>query len=144
MANTPAPWGRVDDTGTVFVRTADGERAVGQYPDGSAEEALGYFERKFTELAGQVTLLEQRLKRGSPSADIAKTVATLRTTVSEANAVGDLVSLEKRLDALHGAVDQLTELQKAEAKAAVDAALIERSSIVTEVETLAAQDFAKA
>ncbi|MEO7348980.1 MAG: DUF349 domain-containing protein [Terrimesophilobacter sp.] len=144
MANTPTPWGRVDDSGTVYVRTADGERAVGQYPDGSAEEALAYFERKFTELAGQVTLLEQRIKRGSPSADIAKTVATLRSTVTEANAVGDLASLEKRLDALHSAVDQLTEQQKAEAKAAVDAAVIERASIVTEVEALAAQDFSKA
>ena len=35
-----------------------GERAVGQFPDGSPEEALAYFERKYTELAGQVTLLE--------------------------------------------------------------------------------------
>lgn len=144
MANTPAPWGRVDDTGTVYVRTADGERAVGQYPDGSVEEALAYFERKFTELAGQVTLLEQRIKRGSPSADIAKTVAALRSTVSDANAVGDISSLEKRLDALHGAVDELTELQKAEAKAVVAAAVVERSTIVSEVEALAAQDFSKA
>ena len=62
-SNDQAPWGRVDDTGTVFVREADGEREVGQYPDGTAEEALAYFERKFTELAGQVTLLEQRAKR---------------------------------------------------------------------------------
>ena len=29
------PWGRVDETGTVFVRTSDGERAVGQYPAGT-------------------------------------------------------------------------------------------------------------
>ena len=34
-------WGRVDDDGTVYVRTADGERAVGQYPDGTPEEAHG-------------------------------------------------------------------------------------------------------
>lgn len=144
MADTPAPWGRVDDTGTVFVRTSDGERAVGQYPDGSQEEALAYFERKYTELAGQVTLLEQRVKRGTPAQDVSKTVATLRATIADANAVGDLAALEKRLDALHSAVDELTEQQKAEAKAAVDAAIIERTSIVTEVETLATQDFAKA
>ena len=52
-------WGHVDETGTVFVREADGERAVGQYPDGTPEEALAYFTRKYHELAGQVTLLEQ-------------------------------------------------------------------------------------
>src|SRR6478736_5481123 len=32
-------WGRVDADGTVFVRTTDGERAVGQYPEGSPDEA---------------------------------------------------------------------------------------------------------
>lgn len=144
MANTPAPWGRVDDTGTVYVRTSDGERPVGQYPDGTPEEALAYFERKYTELAGQVTLLEQRIKRGTPAQDIAKTVATLRATIADANAVGDLTALEKRLDSLHSAVDELTEQQKAEAKAAVDAAIAERAAIVAAVETLATQDFAKA
>lgn len=144
LADTPAPWGRVDDTGTVYVRTADGERPVGQYPDGTPEEALAYFERKYIELAGQVTLLEQRIKRGTPAHDIAKTVATLRSTVTEANAVGDLGALEKRLEALTGAADEFTELQKAEAKAALDLALADRASIVTEIEALAAQDFAKA
>ena len=49
------PWGRVDETGTVFVRTSDGEREVGQYPDATPEEALAYFERKYADLAGQVT-----------------------------------------------------------------------------------------
>lgn len=144
MANTPAPWGRVDDTGTVFVRTTDGERAVGQYPDGTPEEAIAYFERKYTELAGQVTLLEQRVKRGAPAQDVAKAVATLRSSVSDANAVGDLAALEARLDALHGAVGELTEQQAAEAKAALESAISERTAIVTEMESLAAQDFAKA
>ncbi len=143
MANTQAPWGRVDETGTVFVRTADGERAVGQYPDGTPDEALSYFERKFTELAGQVTLLEQRVKRGTPAQDVAKTVKNLRASIADANAVGDLVSLETRLTTLHGAVDKLTEKQVAEAKAATEAALVERTALVVEAETLASQDFSK-
>ena len=144
MADNQAPWGRVDETSTVFVRTADGERAVGQYPDGTPEEALAYFERKFVELAGQVTLLEQRVKRGTAASDVARTVDNLRTTIAGANAVGDLASLETRLDALHGAVDELTEKQAAEAKAALDAAVAERTALVAEVEALASQDFAKA
>ena len=48
------PWGRVDETGTVYVRTADGEQVVGSWQAGSPEEALAYFERKYTDLAGQV------------------------------------------------------------------------------------------
>ena len=139
-----APWGRVDETGTVFVRDGEGERAVGQYPDGTAEEALGYFQRKFVELAGQVTLLEQRIKRGTAASDVAKTISALKTTVASATAVGDLPSLTKRLDALDGAVSELTEKQTAETKAATEAALAEREALVVEAEKLAAQDPAKA
>jgi len=137
------PWGRVDETGTVFVRTSDGERAVGQFPDGSAEEALAYFERKYADLAGQVGLLEQRVRRGAPAADVSKAVASLRESVATANAVGDLESLARRLEALSGTTKELTEQQQAEAKAAVAEAIAERTKIVEEAEALAAQDPAK-
>ena len=139
-----APWGRVDETGTVFVRDGEGERAVGQYPDGSVEEAMGYFQRKYVELAGQVTLLEQRIKRGTAAADVAKTISALKVTVASANAVGDLPSLTKRLDGLDNAVSELTEKQTAETKAATEAGLAERETLVVEAEQLAAQDPAKA
>lgn len=144
VAEEQAPWGRVDETGTVFVREASGERAVGQYPDGTPEEALAYFERKFTELAGQVTLLEQRVKRGAPAADVAKAVTSLSANIAGANAVGDLASLQRRIEALGGTVTELTEKQTEEAKALVAAALVEREKLVVEAETLAAQDPAKA
>ena len=84
MTDEKATWGRVDETGTVYVREASGERVVGQYPDGTAEEALAYYERKFRELAGQVTLLEQRVKRGAPAADVAKTMTTLTASIASA------------------------------------------------------------
>lgn len=124
------PWGRVDEAGTVFVRTSDGEREVGQYPDGSPEEALAYFERKYADLAGQVGLLEQRVRRGAPAADVAKAVASLRDSISAAKAVGDLESLARRLEALSGTTKELTEQQQAEAKAAIGEAIAERTRIV--------------
>ena len=144
VAENENAWGRVDETGTVYVREGDGERVVGQYPDGTAEEALAYYERKYAELAGQVGLLEQRARRGAPAADIAKTVGTLTEAVRNAHAVGDLASLERRLEALSGTVSELTEKQSAEAKAALDKAIAERTSLVEEAEKLAAQDPAKA
>lgn len=144
MTEETAPWGRVDETGTVYVREAAGERVVGQYPDGTAEEALAYFERKFTELAGQVTLLEQRVKRGAPAADVTKAVATLRKSIAGANAVGNLAALQSRIEALGGTLTELTEKQSEEAKALVAAALAEREALVVEAENLAAQDPAKA
>ena len=125
------------------MREATGERAVGQYPDATPEEALAYFERKYVELNGQVTLLEQRAKGGAPAADIAKSVAHLTEAVAGANAVGNLAALAARLGALGGAVTELTEQQGAEAKAAAAAAVAERAAIVAEAEALAAEDPAK-
>ncbi len=108
-ASDQHPWGRVDEDGSVYVLEADGERLVGQYPDGTQEEAIAYFERKYTDLAGQVTLLEQRAKRGAPAADIAKAVTSLTASVQNANAVGDLQALRTRLEALASTVSEITE-----------------------------------
>jgi hypothetical protein len=137
------PWGRVDDTGTVYVRDGDGERVVGQFPDATPEEALAYYERKYLDLEGQVRLLEQRAHRGAPAADVAKAVTSLTGTIAQASAVGDLGSLTKRLSVLGGEVEELTTQQSAEAKAAVEEAVVVRTSIVEEVEVLAAEDPAK-
>ena len=78
-ASAPAPvegsapatseWGRVAEDGTVYARTADGERAVGQYPEGTPEEALAFFTRRFDALAFEVQLLEQRVRAGALSPD---------------------------------------------------------------------------
>ncbi len=138
------PWGRVDDDGTVYVREADGERAVGQYPDATPAEALAYYERKFVELEGQVTLLEQRLRAGAPAQDVAKAVAALAPTIPTANAVGDLASLTARLDKLTETVGEATEKQSAEAQQAVADAIAQREVLVAEAEALAAQDLSKA
>jgi len=133
-------WGRVDETGTVYVTDRAVERAVGQYPDGTPDEALAYFVRKYVELEGQVRLLEQRARAGAPAADVAKTVAALTTALESPAAVGDLEALRSRVAALSTTVEKLTEEQKAEAAAAVEAAVAERTAIVTAAEAIAARD----
>jgi len=138
-----APWGRVADDGTVYVREGDGERAVGQYPDATPAEALAYYERKFIELAGQVTLLEQRIKRGASAGDVVKTVTHLREQLVEPSAVGDLEALRLRVSALDSTVDELTQQQSAEAQKALTEAVAYRTALVTEAEALAAQDPAR-
>ncbi|WP_432479177.1 DUF349 domain-containing protein [Nocardioides sp. GXQ0305] len=94
-------WGRVGEDGTVYVRTADGERPVGQYPAGSPEDALAFYTRRYEALALEVQLLEQRVNSGvlSPE-EAAEAIKTVRAQVTDANAVGDLASLSGRLDAL--------------------------------------------
>lgn len=134
-------WGRVDADGTVWVRTSEGERVVGQYPGASEQEALAYFVRKFDDLAAQVSLLEQRIAAGQISGGDAQTsAARLSEAVRGANAVGDLDSLLKRLEALAPLVEQRraeAEQARQEARAR---AIAERTTLVEEAEAIAAVD----
>lgn len=135
------PWGRVDDDGTVSVREADGWRVVGQYPDGSAEEALAYFERKYADLAGEVTLLEVRHRRGGASAsDLRSTARTINGKLDGAAAVGDLASLVARVAALTQTLAAESETEAVAAREAVEDAVKARTELVEKAEALAARD----
>ncbi|MBB2744307.1 UNVERIFIED_ORG: putative coiled-coil protein SlyX [Microbispora rosea subsp. rosea] len=132
------PWGRVDEDGTVYVRTAEGERAVGSWQAGEPEEALAYYRRKFDELAGQVQLLEQRL-RGTDlaPAQAESSIAKLRESVAEAHAVGDLGSLQDRLTALTELVGKRREELRAARDQARAHAREVKERIVAEAERIA-------
>ncbi|WP_372733446.1 DUF349 domain-containing protein [Nocardioides sp.] len=137
-AVTSHEWGRVDDDGTVFVRTADGERAVGQYPVGTPEEALHFFTERFAALAFEVELLEQRIRSGVMSPEEAtESVRTVSAQVAEANAVGDLVSLTGRLEALRPLIASQREARKAEKAQRVVEAKSAKEKLVEEAEKLA-------
>ncbi|HLX49703.1 MAG TPA: DUF349 domain-containing protein, partial [Streptosporangiaceae bacterium] len=126
MSTANDPWGRVDESGTVFVRTAEGEREVGSWQAGSPEEALDFFKRKFAALETEVALLEQRFVTTDLSpAQAQSTIERLLLSVKEARAVGDLDGLRARLEALTGQVDSRRE----EAKAAREHARAEASEI---------------
>ena len=61
MSAENQPWGRVAEDGTVYVRTADGERVVGIWQAGSPDEALEFYTRRYDSLATEVNLLERRI-----------------------------------------------------------------------------------
>lgn len=135
---TSHQWGRVDVDGTVYVTTADGERSVGQYPEGSPDEALSFFTERFAALSFEVGLLEQRIRSGVLSPEEAvESVKTVRAQVSEANAVGDLVSLANQLGALAPVIASQREARKVEKaqKSAESKSLKEK--IIAEAEQIA-------
>jgi hypothetical protein len=143
VAAPPAgePWGRVEDDGTVSVREADGWRVVGQFPDGSKEEALAYFERKYADLASEVTLLEVRHRRGGASAaDLRATARTISAKLEGAAAVGDLAGLMARIAALSETLNEASASEAAAAREAVDEAVRARTELVEKAEALAARD----
>nr|WP_254773863.1 DUF349 domain-containing protein [Microbacterium sp. cf046] len=143
-ASEPAdaePWGRVDEDGTVSVREADGWRVVGEYPDGTADEALAYYQRKFADLAGEVALLETRYRSGGASpADLRTTARALHEKLQGAAAVGNLAALDARVLALTGVLTAASETEAAASRQAVDEAVKARTELVEKAEALAARD----
>ncbi len=135
----PAAFGRVDPDGTVYVRTADGERVVGQIPDVEAGEALAFYTRRYEALEVEVGLLETRVKGGALSPEEARhSINAVRETVSTANAVGDLAALVERLDALAPLLSEQAEARKAERTKQIAAARETKERMVAEAESLAA------
>jgi hypothetical protein len=135
------PWGRVDEAGTVYVRTPDGEKVVGSWQAGSPEEALAYFERKYDGLVVEISLLERRVKTTDLSAKDATTaIEHLREQVDAHHAVGDLAALGRRLDRLDETVAKRREERKARKAQQSEEARHRKEGVVAEAEQLAESD----
>ncbi|HRV68760.1 MAG TPA: DUF349 domain-containing protein [Marmoricola sp.] len=139
---TPPPavseWGRVGEDGTVYVKEAGGERAVGQYPEGSPQEALDFFTKRYDGLAVEVQLLEKRIRAGALAPDKAvESVNKVSALVRDAAAVGDIQALIARLDAL-GPLIGLQRNQRREDRARkLEESRTRKQEIVAEAETIA-------
>jgi hypothetical protein len=133
------PWGRVDDEGNVYVRTSDGERLIGQWPGGDPAEAMALYVQRYEGLEVEVDLLEKRLEGGTLSPDdAAKAVTKVREQITDAQAMGDLDTLLKRLDELQPAIERQREERKAARAAKVAEAQTEKTRIAEEAEKIAA------
>jgi uncharacterized protein DUF349 len=131
-------FGRVAEDGTVYVRTPDGERAVGQWPGGDPAAALAFYRTRFDGLEAEVGLLEQRVKARALSPEEAtSSLARVRGTVSGAQAVGDLDALLRRLDALQPLINLRREERKAERAAKLREAKAAKEKVVADAESLA-------
>jgi Domain of Unknown Function (DUF349) len=97
----PQRWGRVAHDGTVYTHTTEGERVVGSWQAGTAEEGLAHFARRFDDLLTEAELLQVRLSSGvgDPKQALSR-VRTLREELVEPTVVGDLVGLTAFLDHL--------------------------------------------
>ncbi|MGA1159051.1 MAG: DUF349 domain-containing protein [Candidatus Nanopelagicaceae bacterium] len=144
LIGDPARYGRVDESGTVYVQTSDGERVVGSYPGKTAEEALAYFVRKFEVVAAEVALLAARIVSGAMvPEDANQAVAKLRSQIDHLNGVGNIAALRSSLEQIPSLIDEHRPAYEAkraaelEAKAAKRAATLEaKEKLVLEAETL--------
>lgn len=133
-------FGRIDADGTVYVKTAAGERAVGSWQAGTPEEGLAHFARRFDDLVTEVNLVEARL--GTGAADATGSLATIKrihALLPEAHVVGDIDGLSSRLEKLTALATQKADEARAARDVARTEALGRKTALVTEAETLAAE-----
>jgi hypothetical protein len=131
-------YGRASEDGTVFVKTATGETQIGQYTIGTPQEALDFYVNKYESLISEVNLAISRLQNGKGSSEGAVELATkLDAQAITPTVVGDISSFVD-LAAKLRELGQVKAAEKSAAKAAArDAALIKRTSIADEAESLA-------
>jgi hypothetical protein len=142
-ASDPSAWGRVDEDGTVYVRTADGERAVGSWQAGEPAAGLAHYGRRYDDLATEVSLLEARLKAhtGNP-AELKNKAQALAESIPTAAAVGDLDGLAARARAMVGTADSAAAESRAEKAAARAAQVARKEALAAEAEQIAAESTA--
>jgi hypothetical protein len=135
------PWGRVDESGAVFVRTPDGSEAevkIGEWLAGDPADGIRFYERKYASLTVEVELLEHRISEAAMPADEAMAaIGKLREQVDQPHCIGDLPALRRRLDSLVDAVDRQRAQRKAAREAAKADARAARERLVDEAERLA-------
>ncbi|MGC4805485.1 DUF349 domain-containing protein [Micromonospora sp. DT233] len=133
-------FGRVDADGTVYVKTAEGERVVGSWQAGAPEEGLAHFARRFADLVTEVDLTEARLNSGAADAGHSlATVRRIRASLAEAHVVGDIDALAIRLDKLATVAEEKAGEARAAKEAARGEALARKTALVEEAELLAAE-----
>ena len=133
-------FGRVDADGTVYVKTAEGDRVVGSWQAGTPEEGLAHFARRFADLVTEVDLIEARLASGAADATHSlASVRRLRSTLDEAHVVGDIDGLAARLDRLAALAEEKASEARAAREVARGEALARKTALVEEAETIAAE-----
>jgi hypothetical protein len=133
-------FGRVDEDGTVYVKTATGERVVGSWQAGTPEEGLAHFARRFADLVTEVDLIEARLAGGTADPGHAVTsLRRLRASLDEAHVVGDIDGLASRADKLTALAEEKAGEARAAREAARTAAQARKTELAEEAERIAAE-----
>jgi hypothetical protein len=134
----PERWGRVDDDGTVYLRTEDGERAVGSWQAGEPTEGLAHFARRFDDVLTEAELLSARLAGGGADPKHTLTSAKqLRDGLKDAAVVGDVVGLAAHLDGLVQRAEQAVSGARSARDAVRAKAVARKEELAAEAEKLA-------
>ena len=135
--SNPSLFGRVDDDGTAWVKTADGERQIGSWQAGDAAEGLAHFGRRYDDLATEVALLEARLASGAGDPKKTRSAAeALAETLPTAAVIGDIDALSARLAAIVEGSEQAATQAKQEKDQSRQEQTARKEALAAEAEQL--------
>ena len=139
----PHRFGRVDDDGTVWLITADGERVIGSWQAGGSdtdkEAAYAHFGRRFDDLSTEIALMERRLESGTGDArKIRGAAAALAETLPTASVLGDVNALSARLAAIAEHAENAAAQERARRDEHRAAQTARKEALATEAEEMAA------
>ena len=132
-------FGRVDEDHNVYVIDEGTERKVGHQPELTLEAALAMYTKKFSDLATEVRILEQRVKANADANSVSKAAKKLAAELTDAAAVGDLANLRNRVASLTSNIDSLVTAKLEETKQAVADAIARREEIAAKAEAIASK-----
>lgn len=136
-AAAPSPFGRVTDDGTVYLLAPEGELLVGQYAAGTPAEGLAFFQRKYDDMAVEITLITTRLADSKASVEQAGTVlARVREQLAARSFVGDVAALQASCDALAALIETARVTQQAAKAEQRAASIAAREALALEAERL--------
>ncbi|QBJ98225.1 DUF349 domain-containing protein [Rhodococcus sp. ABRD24] len=139
-ASDPSLFGRVDDDGTAWVKTADGERQIGSWQAGDAAEGLAHFGRRYDDLATEVGLLEARLASGAGDAKKTRAAAeALAASLPTASVIGDIDALSARLNSIIEGSEQAAAQAKQEKEQSRHEHTSRKEALAAEAEQIGAE-----
>jgi hypothetical protein len=121
----------------VYLLAPEGEVLVGQYAAGTPAEGLAFFQRKYDDMAIELSLIISRLSNGKASVEQAGTVlARVREQLAARSFVGDVPALQGSCDVLASLIETSRVTQQAAKAEQRAASIAARESLCVEAENL--------
>lgn len=133
----PSRWGRVDADGNVWLTTKNGERQIGSWQAGNANEGLEHFARRYDDLKTEVGLLERRLEtHAADSRGTRATAEKMLKSLDEATVIGDIEALSDQLTHIIARSVELDAEVKERREAEQAAAVTRKTQLAEEAEEI--------
>ncbi|NDC47837.1 MAG: DUF349 domain-containing protein [Micrococcales bacterium] len=140
MSAVQTSFGRVDESGNVYLLENGAERLIGSQPTMTADEALAFYTKRFDDLQANVRLLEQRVKAKADPNSIIKSAKKIASELENPNVLGDVQSLRIRVSAIESSLGALVAVLEKQREQDLETALKARETIVSAAEEIAAKD----